>query len=150
EDLANEFAQVQREIGRQALSLHRVEERLSEFFHVQKGVRLSLEEIKTLLLGLPLASEWADFRRADPECVRLLLEADRLILAGNRDEGFQRLLALLQPRGVGTTIIARHFGLHKFAEGRLDEALGALEGIATLVGVCPGGDLAVLSVTEPL
>jgi WD40 repeat protein len=141
DDLAEEFGRVQRAVGQQALSLHRVEQHLSEFFHVQKGVRLSLEEIKTLLLALPLASEWADFRRADPECVRLLLEADRLILAGDRDEGFRHLLALLQRRGVGSTVIARHFGLHKLADGRLDEALAALEVV---------GDETAPSLTEPV
>ena len=45
----------------------------------------------------PSAAEWADFRRADPEAVRLLAQADALILQGRREEGERRLLDLLRP-----------------------------------------------------
>jgi hypothetical protein len=127
QDLAIELAGVQKELRYQTLSLHRVERHLSEFFQVQKGVRLSLEEIKAFLIESPLATEWLDFRRADPDGVRLLCEADALILQGRREEGEQRLIELLRRRGIGTTVIARHLGLCKLEQGHVNELTELLE-----------------------
>jgi F-box protein 11 len=127
QDLAIELTGVQKRLRHQTLSLHRIERHLSEFFQVQKGVRLSLEEIKAFLIESPLATEWLDFRRADPDGVRLLCEADALILQGRREEGEQRLIDLLRRRGVGTTVIARHLGLCKLQQGHVHELTELLE-----------------------
>jgi hypothetical protein len=74
-------------------------------------------------------------READPEGVRRLLEADRLILAGRRDEGERALLELLRRRGMGTTVIARRLGLRKLEEGRLDQLPDLLEDAGVAAGL---------------
>jgi hypothetical protein len=125
--LGGEMAAIQKRLRKQTLSLHRIERHLSEYFQVEKGVRLSLEEIKAFLVDSPLATDWADFRRADPDGVRLLCEADALILAGQRDDGERLLLDLLRRRGVGTTVIARHLGLCKLEDGQLDDLTELLD-----------------------
>ena len=48
--LAREFDAHAEEVRRQTLSLARIEERLDDIFHGQKGIALSLEAIKALLL----------------------------------------------------------------------------------------------------
>jgi parallel beta-helix repeat protein len=126
-ELAAELTAVQKRLRQQTLSLHRIERHLSKYFQVQKGARLSLEEIKAFLVESPLATEWFDFRRADPEGVRLLNEADELILEGRRDEGEKRLIDLLRRRGIGTTVIARHLGLCKLECGKVELLTELLE-----------------------
>jgi formylglycine-generating enzyme required for sulfatase activity len=146
QDLATELTKVQKRLRQQTLSLHRVERQLSQFFQVQQGVHASLEEIKEMLVELsPSATEWREFRQADPEGVRLLKEADRLILGGQRDQGEKNLLELLRRRGMGTTVIARHLGLHKLAEGRLEQVPELLEeaGVAAALPAPLTGTLAV-------
>jgi formylglycine-generating enzyme required for sulfatase activity len=127
QDLAAELAKVQKRLRKQTLSLHRIERQLSRIYQVEKGNALCLEDIKVSLVEMPLATEWRAFRQADPEGVRLLVEADRLILAGQREDGEQRLLDLLRRRGMGTNVIARHLGLHKLADGRLDQLTQLLD-----------------------
>jgi F-box protein 11 len=144
-ELADELAKVHKRLRKQTLSLHRVERQLSDHFHVQKGIRLSLEEIKAMLVDGPSATEWAEFRRADPVAVKLLVQADELILEGRRDEGEKCLLALLRQRGVGTTVIARHLGLCKLEEGRLDQLTDLLDevGAENLLPVSLSGTVAL-------
>jgi formylglycine-generating enzyme required for sulfatase activity len=122
-DLAREFDAHAEEVRRQTLSLARIEERLDDIFHGQRGIALSLEEIKAFLLQCAAPpGEWEAFRRARPESVRLLNEADALFLAGRREEGMNVLLRLFNERGVGQATLCRRLGGAWMAEGKLKEA----------------------------
>lgn len=131
-DLAREFDARAEEVRRQTLSLARIEERLDDIFHGQKGIALSLEEIKGLILQCAAPpGEWEQLRKARPEAVRLLVEADEHFLAGRREDGMNVLLRLFSERGVGQATLCRRLGGAWLAEGKLKEAGQSEEGIKT-------------------
>jgi formylglycine-generating enzyme required for sulfatase activity len=131
-ELVRDFDAHAEEVRRQTLSLARIEERLDEIYHGQRNIGLSLEEIKALILqSAPPPGEWEQFRKARPEAVRLLIEADEHFLAGRRDEGMGALLRLFHQRGVGQATLCRRLGGAYLGAGRLKEAgecLGAVLG----------------------
>jgi formylglycine-generating enzyme required for sulfatase activity len=77
----------------------------------------SEQEIKDLFAHSPLMGEWAAFRRARPEAVRAVREADEHFLAGRKDQGVAALLGLLKQRGVGEATVAHHLGLVELSRG---------------------------------
>jgi formylglycine-generating enzyme required for sulfatase activity len=121
-ELAREFDACAREVRRATLSLARIEDKLERNFHEIERVALAVEEIKAAYIDSPLMGEWAEFRRARPEAVRALNEADAHFLAGRREEGAKVYLGLLQQHGVGTETVCRQLGLVSMAQGRLPEA----------------------------
>ncbi len=117
DDLAREFDACLVEVRRQTLSLGFIERKLDEHFHVQQRMAASLEEIKDLFALSPMMSEWAEFRRARPEAVRAVREADEHFLAGRKDQGIAVLLGLLRQRGVGEATLAHQLGLVELSRG---------------------------------
>ena len=95
EDLLREFDACLVEVRKQTLSLGVIERKLDEHFHVQQRLSASLEDIKDLFARSPMMSEWAVFRRARPEAVQAVNEADGHFLAGRKDQGVAVYLALL-------------------------------------------------------
>jgi hypothetical protein len=126
-DLAREFDGCARDVRQSTLSLARIEDKLDRHFHEVRQVALSLEEIKALFVDGPLAGDWAEFRKARPEAVQALVQADEHFLAGRRDQGAAVLLQLLQQRGVGGVTIGRHLGLVYLGQGQVAEAHRCLE-----------------------
>ena len=96
-ELADEFKKVEEQLRQQTLSLHRIEQGLSEQFHIQLGMRQSLEELKGFLIDSPMMSEWSAFRKADPKMVELVAQADEHFLAGRREQGEQILFRYSSP-----------------------------------------------------
>jgi formylglycine-generating enzyme required for sulfatase activity/serine/threonine protein kinase len=117
DDLVREFDACIVEVRRQTLSLGFIERKLDEHFHVQKRMAASLEDIKAQFIRSPLLSEWAEFRRARPESVRAVYEADEHFLAGRKDQGIAVLLGLLRQRGVGEATLAHQLGLIELSRG---------------------------------
>ncbi len=137
-DLAREFDAHAEEARRQTLSLARIEERLDEIYHGQKGIHLSLEEIKALLLQCAAPpGEWELLRQARPETVRLLVEADAHFLAGRREAGMDLLLRLFNERGVGQATLCRRLGGAWLGEGNLKEAGQCLQQVTGADGRPP-------------
>jgi parallel beta-helix repeat protein len=134
-ELAEEFRKSEEHLRQQTLSLHRIEIGLSEQFHLQHGMKQSLEELKGYLVDSPMMSEWSTFRKADPKLVELVAEADQHILAGRREHGEKILFDLLRQRGIDTKVVGRHFAGKLFAEGKIDTARNVL----TQAGVSPEG-----------
>lgn len=121
-DLASEFDACSGEVRRQALSLTAIEQKLDEHFHGQEKVQASLEEIKSFFVHAPTAREWADFRKARPDALEAVLQADEHFLAGRKREGVAALVALLGQRGVGEQTLAHHIGMLEFGQGKVGEA----------------------------
>lgn len=137
-DLAREFDAHAEETRRQTLSLTRIEERLDDIFHGQKGIGLSLEEIKALLLQCAGPwGEWEQLRAARPDAVRLLIEADEHFLAGRREQGMDVLLRLFDQRGVGQATLYRRLGGACLGAGNLKEASRCLRQVADANGRPP-------------
>lgn len=137
-DLAREFDAHAEEVRRQTLSLARIEERLDDIFHGQKGIALSLEEIKMLILQCaPPPGEWELLRQARPEAVRLLIEADAHFLAGRREAGMDVLLRLFNERGVGQATLCRRLGGAWLGEGKPKEAGQCLQQVTSPDGRPP-------------
>ena len=134
-DLAEEFAKVEEQLREQTLSLHRMEEILTQVCHSQRGLQEGLKEIKQLLIKSPLMRDYAEFKRSDPEILRLILEADRLILAGEREKGEKLYIQVLLKRGVHTDVIVQEYGLKARLQGRGKAAVTVLQraGIAVEV-----------------
>ncbi len=117
DDLVREFDACIVEVRRQTLSLGFIESKLDQHFHVQQRMSASLEEIKAQFIRSPLMSEWAEFRRARPEAVRAVSEADEHFLAGRKEQGIAVLLGLLRERGVGEATPAHQLGLVELSRG---------------------------------
>src|SRR5262249_18646964 len=134
DDLRQQFDATLRDVRRMTLSLSRIEEKLDVYFHVQQKVALSLEEIKSAFIESPLLGDWAEFRKARPEAVKALNDADEHFLAGRRDEGARVLIELLRQRGVGEATVCRHLGLVSLVQGRLPDARDYLTRAAGAAG----------------
>ena len=87
DDLAGAFAAQQIEVRRQTLSLTLVEQQLDAVLHGQHQLAASLEDLKTAFIQSPLWSDWQQLRKARPEAVAAVIQADELFLAGQRDQG---------------------------------------------------------------
>jgi len=122
-DLAQEFTQHQRHLEAITLDLRRVEDKLGELFHLQHKSSLDLRAIKEVLLDSPMFNEWQDFRRNRPEVMRQVADAEEAMRKGQRADGEKQLFLLLEKEyGIGKTILARHLGLHHFANGEMEKA----------------------------
>ncbi|MCE9532076.1 MAG: protein kinase [Planctomycetes bacterium] len=121
-ELGEEFDKCLKEVRQHTLSLSRIEEKLDEHFHVQKGIAAGMEDIKSMLADGPSMRDWEEFRRVRPDALEAVSEADEHFLAGRREDGLRLLLGLVQQRGVGQQTLARHVGLLCAAEGRIDDA----------------------------
>jgi formylglycine-generating enzyme required for sulfatase activity len=121
-DLLGAFDNCTAQVRKQTFSLGVIERKLDEHFHGQQHIVASLEEIKGLLIRSPLLGEWAELRRARPEAVRAVIEADEHFLAGREDQGIAVLLGLLRQRGVGEATLAHQVGLLELSRGRVREA----------------------------
>ena len=62
-------------------------------------------------------------RRARPEAVQAVLQADEHFLAGREEQGVAVLLALLRQRGVGEQTLAHQLGLIDLPEHADTESL---------------------------
>ncbi len=146
DDLLREFDACLIEVRRQTLSLSVIESKLDEHFHVQQHLTAGLEEIKELFIRSPMMGEWAAFRRARPEAVRAVSDADEHFLAGRKDQGIAAYVALLRQRGVGEVTLAHHLGLVELSRGDPAKARQHLRQ-ATGTGQTPvlSGTLASLS-----
>jgi formylglycine-generating enzyme required for sulfatase activity len=109
-------------VREQTLSLGIIERKLDEQFHVQQRMAAGLEEIKAMFIRSPLLEEWTQLRRARPEAVQAVAEADEHFLAGRKEQGIAVLLGLLRQRGVGEATLAHHVGLLELSRGRVSEA----------------------------
>jgi formylglycine-generating enzyme required for sulfatase activity/serine/threonine protein kinase len=134
DDLAGAFAAHQVEIRRQTLSLTLVEQQLDAVLHGQHQLAASLEDLKTAFIHSPLWTDWQQFRKARPEAVAALVQADECFLAGQRDQGTDLLLRLLKERGVGTATLARRLGLEYLSRGQVAPARHYYDGACKLAG----------------
>jgi formylglycine-generating enzyme required for sulfatase activity len=123
------FAAHQAEVRRQTLSLTLIEEKLDEVLHGQHKLAASLEDLKAAFVNAPLWTEWEQFRKARPDAVKALNEADEHFLAGRRDQGAAVLIDLLKARGVGTITIARRLGLEFLSRGKVGAAKGYFDAV---------------------
>lgn len=103
--LQAELGQITPALREQVLSLPRIEAKLDEIAHGVLKLPIALEEFKRFLIQSPLFGDWEQFRRADPEAVKLLVEADAHFLAGRRNEGIACLQRLFGLRGVGNATL---------------------------------------------
>ncbi len=124
--LQAELGQITPALREQVLSLPRIEAKLDEIAHGVLKLPIALEEFKRFLIQSPLFGDWEQFRRADPEAVKLLVEADAHFLAGRRNEGIACLQRLFGLRGVGNATLAHHLGLHQMGAGDLPAARATL------------------------
>jgi formylglycine-generating enzyme required for sulfatase activity len=122
DDLAGQFDACLIAVRRQTLSLGIIEQRLDEHFHVHQKVAAGLEEIKDAFIHSPLMRDWAEFRRARPDALRAIVEADEHFLCGRREEGIAVLLGLLQQRGVGEATVLHQLGLVELGAGLSKQA----------------------------
>jgi serine/threonine protein kinase len=134
DDLRQQFDATLRDVRRMTLSLSRIEEKLDIYFHVQQKVALSLEDLKSAFIESPLLGDWAEFRKARPDAVKALNDADEHFLAGRRDEGARVLIDLLKQRGIGEATVCRHLGLVSLVQGRLPDARDYLTRAAGAAG----------------
>ena len=133
DEVLRKHVSLQAELGRitpalreQVLSLPRIEAKLDEIAHVALKLPIALEEFKHFLIQSPLFGDWEQFRRADPEAVKLVIEADAHFRAGRRQEGIACLQRLFGLRGVGNATLAHHLGLHQMGAGDLPAARATL------------------------
>jgi hypothetical protein len=136
-DLLGAFHGCEAQVRKLTLDLGIVEAKVDEFVHVQQRLAIGMEEFKELLIRSPLLADWAEFRRARPEAVKAVAEADEHFLAGRKDQGIAVLVALLKQRGVGEATLAHHLGLAELSRGRVREARERLQQ-ATKVAAAAG------------
>ena len=128
EEIAAEFASVQKVLRWQTLSLGRIEEKIDEHRAAMRVHLGSLEDIKAILTDLPTRDDWRKCRSLSPELASKVSAADACFAAGRRDEGVQMLMGLMRGRyGVGTATVARQLGGIFVAQGKPDEARRAWE-----------------------
>ncbi len=128
DSLAREFAAHQVEARQQTLSLTLVEQKLDEVLHGQHKIAAGLEDLKSLFIHSPLWTDYQEFRKAHPDALAAILQADEHFLAGRRDQGADVLIALLKARGVGDRTIAYRLGLEFLTRGKVAPAKAYFDG----------------------
>jgi formylglycine-generating enzyme required for sulfatase activity len=119
----------------QLQALPRIEQHIESFAHEVHKIGLAVEEIKAMNVELsPLMGEWHEFRRARPQAVRALNEADAHFLAGRRAEGARVLLDLVQQAGVGQETLCRVISARFVRCGDMRRAGKSLEKLQSLRG----------------
>ena len=129
-DLAEEFGKVKDQLEEQTLSLHRIEETQSDVYHVVRGIEESQREIKQILVELPSIVEYAAIKRTNPDLFPLLLEMDRLFMAGEIEKWLELSSQILGKRGKRREVmevLARKVSLQARLQGRGKAAVTVLE-----------------------
>jgi len=147
DDLRTQLTALSRPLLQQALSIGRIEQKLDAIAREHLNYTGALEDLKQLLIASPMYADWDQFRRADPEAVKLLIEADRHFLAGRRKEGLDCLKKIAHLRGFAGDALGYHTGMHQIGSGDMQTgrttllSIPAASPLTATLGGRPGGPI---------